>query len=112
MALLNGSFYSKSLIRTVNFNAIIPVDKMLYPVKPAEGEKKVFKTLYLLHGVTMNHNDWLYATRILNWAEQKGIAVIMPAGENKFFLNNVSGDNHEDFLAVELIDVTRRLFPL
>ena len=112
MALLNVNFYSESLMRSVCFNAIIPVDKMLYPVKSVQGERKVFKTLYLLHGVTMNHNDWLYATRILNWSEEKGLAVIMPSGENKFYLNNTSGDNHEDFLAVELIDVTRRLFPL
>jgi len=46
MALLNVNFYSKSLMRSVCFNAIIPVDKMLYPVKSVQGERKVFKTLY------------------------------------------------------------------
>jgi len=112
MAVIQASFYSQSLIRSVNFNAIIPVDKMLFPNRPVGDTPKTFKTLYLLHGVTMNHNDWLYATRILNWAEEKGVAVIMPAGENKFFLNNISGDKHEDFLGVELIKATRQLFPL
>ena len=112
MAVLQTSFYSGSLSRSVSFNAIIPIDKMLFPVKPIGNGRKIFKTLYLLHGVTMNQNDWLYGTRILNWAEEKGVAVIMPAGENKWYLNNNSGDNHEDFLAVELVRATRMLFPL
>jgi len=113
MAILQTSFFSRSLMRTVGFNAIIPIDKMMYPNKSIGTKKRTFKTLYLLTGLTMNHNDWLYGTRILNWAEEKGIAVIMPAGENKFYLDNeMTGDNHAEFLGTELVEATRQLFPL
>ena len=113
MAVLQASFFSHSLMRSVLFNAIIPIDKMMFPNKPIGEERRIYKTLYLLAGVTMNHNDWLYGTRILNWAEEKGVAVIMPAGENKFFLDSeTTGDKHANFLGVELIEATRQLFPL
>ena len=41
------------------------------------------------------------------------MAIVMPEGDNSFYLNNqFSGEAYGDFIGRELVDVTRRLFPL
>ena len=102
MALLQANFYSNSLCRQATFNAIIPV-----------GKQKPLKTLYLLHGLSGNYMDWLSCTRIAYWAESRNLAVIMPSGDNSFYVDN---DNalamYGDYFGRELVEATRELFPL
>lgn len=112
MAFVRVDFFSKSLMRTVTINAIIPVDKMQFPGMPVR-EKKPFKTLYLLHGIFGNYVDWVNGTRIERWAQDNNLAVIMPSGENKFYVDNeASGDMFSTFIGKELVEVTRDMFPL
>lgn len=114
MALLQVNYLSKTLHRTVPMNVILPVDKIDYGTfdyVPMENRK--FKTLYLLHGVFGNYTDWVTGTRIQRWAEEKNLAVIMPSGDNSFYLNSpVTKACYGDFIGKELVDVTRRMFPL
>ena len=56
MAFLQVNLMSKSLMRTVPVNVILPVDKMTFPGMPVR-EDKPYKTLYLLHGVFGNYTD-------------------------------------------------------
>ena len=106
MALLQMEFKSKALKRTVSLNVILPVEKFrgLYP------------TLYLLHGLTDNYNGWLDYTRIRLWAEESGLAVVMPSGENSFYMDILVKDgclgDFGEYVGQELVDVTRELFPL
>ena len=58
MALIQVNFMSKTLMRTVPINVILPADKMTFPGMP-QPEPKPYKTLYLLHGVFGNYTDWL-----------------------------------------------------
>lgn len=112
MALIKVDFFSKSLMRTVTINAILPVDKMVFPGMEVR-EKKPFKTLYLLHGIFGNYTDWVSGTRIQAWAQDNNLAIIMPSGENKFYVNNkASGDMFSEFIGEELVEFTRDLFPL
>ena len=113
MAVFHITFMSKTLYRTVNIVALIPTDK----VSLTEPEKVItpskFKTLYLLHGVFGSENDWLYGTRIQRWADEKNLAVIMPAGENAFYLDHPDWfENYGAFIGKELVEFTRRTFPL
>ena len=85
MAIVDVNFISESLMRTVTFKAIIPSDKFGFNVKR---ERKEFKTLYLLHGIFGNYTDWVSGTRIQAWAEANDLAVIMPSGENHFYLDD------------------------
>ena len=111
MALIEANFVSKSLFRSVTFQAIIPVDKFFR--QDGAAQDKPFKTLYLLHGLLGNHTDWVSGTRIQRWAEAKNLAVIMPAGENAFYVDDPArAALYGQFIGEELIDVTRRLFPL
>ncbi len=114
MALIQLNYLSKSLMRTVPLNVILPVDKLDYATfdyaMPKGGK---FKTLYLLHGVFGNYTDWVSGTRIQRWAEEKNLAVVMPSGDNSFYLNSpVTKVPYADFIGKELVNITRKMFPL
>ena len=111
MAIIEVNFISKCLMRTVTFNAIIPVDK--FGPQTENAEQKPLKTLYLLHGIFGNYTDWVNGTRIQAWAEANDLAVIMPSGENRFYLDDEkSGELYGEFIGKELVEFTRKLFPL
>lgn len=111
MAFITFNYFSSCLKRTVTANAIIPADKTM--TFGRFGKKKEFKTLYLLHGLLGDCNDWALNTPLRLLAESKDLAVILPSGENGFYLNLPHpGMAYEDFVAKELVEVTRRLFPL
>lgn len=111
MAIIEVNFISKCLMRTVTFNAIIPVDK--FGPQAENAEQKPLQTLYLLHGIFGNYTDWVNGTRIQAWAEANDLAVIMPSGENRFYLDDEkSGELYGEFIGKELVEFTRKLFPL
>ncbi len=112
MALVQVNFISKMLSRTVTFNAIIPLDKISFGEEEVV-EAKPLKTLYLLHGAFGNYTDYLSGTRIQRWAEEHNLAVIMPSGENQFYVDKPSrGENYGAYVADELVEFTRKMFPL
>ncbi|MBW8349698.1 esterase family protein [Bacillus sp. IITD106] len=112
MALLQVNFMSKSLARTVPMNVILPVDKMTFPGMPVR-EDKPYKTLYLLHGVFGNYTDWVTGTNIQRWAEEKDLVVVMPSGDNMFYVDNPGVNNfYGEFIGKELVEITRKMFPL
>ncbi|MFW3587487.1 alpha/beta hydrolase [Vagococcus fluvialis] len=112
MALVQVNFISKMLSRTVTFNAIIPLDKISFGEEEVV-EAKPLKTLYLLHGAFGNYTDYLSGTRIQRWAEEHNLAVIMPSRENQFYVDKPSrGENYGAYVADELVEFTRKMFPL
>lgn len=112
MAIIEMNFISQSLRRTVTVNVIIPLDKKPLPGMPAR-EDKPFKTLYLLHGGYGNYTDWVNGTRIQRWAEEQNLVVVMPSGDNKFYVDIPDlGDYYGKFIGEELVEFTRKMFPL
>ena len=114
MALIQVNYLSKALFRTVPLNVILPADKIDYATGNyalKEGQK--FKTLYLLHGLLGNYTDWVSGTRIQRWAEERNLAVVMPSGDNAFyFKSRTPWNDYETFIGRELVEVTRKMFPL
>lgn len=111
MALIQVNYVSSALQRTVPLQVILPVDK-LTPDGQLPAEKK-FKTLYLLHGFLGNYTDWVSGTRIQRWAEERDLAVVMPSGDNAFYVDRpATGNCYGRFIGEELVEVTRRMFPL
>ena len=106
MALLQMEFRSAALKRTVSLNVILPAERFQGP----------YPTLYLLHGLTDNCSGWLSYTRIRLWAEESGLAVVMPSGENSFYMDILVKDgclgDFGEYVGRELVEVTRELFPL
>ena len=112
MALFRMSFYSACYQRLVPVNVLLPLDA---PVPPggAAKELKPYKTLYLLHGYRGNCDAWLHNSSIAEISTLFNIAVVMPEGVNGFYVDQPkSGILGSEFIARELIEVTRRTFPL
>ncbi len=113
MATFLVNFVSESLGRSVSLNVILPTDKMYFPGMPKRPEGKPYKTLYLLHGVLGNYTDWLHGTRIQRWAEENDLAVVMPSGDNGFYVDQPwNCSYYSRFIGEELVRFTRKTFPL
>lgn len=111
MALMEVNFFSKSLMRPVTMNVILPADKIFFEEKTEE--ERPFKTLYLLHGVMGNYTDWVTGTCIKRWAEEKNLAVVMPSGENMFYIDHPKANEYySEFVGKELVQLTRKMFHL
>ena len=134
MALISVDYFSSSLMRTTTLEVILPIDDQgaayatdsamrhaggtleaemrTWEQHPYPPKKAPFKTLFLLHGISGNHADWISETRIRNWAENHGIAVVMPSGYNAFYLDQPEVHNYYGrFVGQELVEVARRMFP-
>ncbi|SDB50499.1 S-formylglutathione hydrolase FrmB [Pseudobutyrivibrio sp. YE44] len=114
MALIQVNYLSKALFREVPVNVILPVDRFDADTnRYLNGKERKYKTLYLLHGLLGNYNDWISQTRIQKWAEEKNLAVVMPSGDNAFYFNSrTPWNDYGTFIGEELVEVTRRMFPL
>lgn len=112
MAFIQMNLLSQSLMRTVNVNVILPTDK-LQMSGAAKQEERPYQTLYLLHGILGSQVDWINGTKIQRWAEEKDLVVVMPAGDNSFYIDREK--THEfygEFVGRELVELTRKSFPL
>ena len=111
MALLHCNFMSRSLGRPVPIQVVLPTDKMAGP--QGQAPQGPFKTLYLLHGIFGDETDWVCGTRLQSWTQDRNLAVVMPAGENSFYVDNPRASRlYGTYIGKELVDFTRRTFPL
>lgn len=111
MALIQVNFTSSALMRMVPVQVILPVEML--SEKETAGERPLFPTLYLLHGVTGNYTDWVSRTNIQRWAEAKKLAVVMPSGDNGFYVDRPESCNYYgEFIGRELVVTMRNMFPL
>ncbi len=112
MAFIQMNIFSKSLMRTVPVNVILPIDKLGADEVESKG-KKSYKTLYLLHGILGNYMDWVTGTRIQRYAEEYDLAVVMPSGDNAAYIDKEASHNlYGEFIGKELVELTRKMFPL
>ncbi len=112
MAILHVRFLSQALKRTVPCVVILPSDKIMSYGR-SQREKRPLKTLYLLHGLIGDCNDWTLNTNIQRMAEDRNLAVVMPSGENRFYVDgHTPNSNFGEYIGRELVDVTRSMFPL
>ena len=61
-----------------------------------------YKTLYLLYGAGGDHACWTLKHVLPIMLKVKNIAVVMPSGNNRFYVNNVNGKDYFSFIADEL----------
>lgn len=113
MAIMNITYLSYSLTRYVDFKVILPIeDTKTFEANPKDKPKE-FKTLYLLHGFSGSCGDWLYGSRIYKLARDYNLAVVMPSGENSFYTDGEDGGAlYGTFVGKELVEATRKIFPL
>ena len=106
MGLIQADMKCRSMQRIVRFNVILPVDEETAPLE-------AYPTLYLLHGIYGNASSWLANSNIRRYAEAHRLAVVMPEGENGFYLDHPDYMNrYSAYVGDELVQLTRKLFPL
>ncbi len=71
-----------------------------------------FPTLYLLHGLSDDHTIWQRRTSIERYAEEKGIAVVMPAVHRSFYTDMAAGYRYWTYISEEVPARARDMFPL
>lgn len=102
MALSNVTLFSKYLARDVNLNIITP---------DFTNNNQPVPVLILLHGWFGCQNDWIINSRIMQLAQTYNILVVLPNGENKFYLDVESTDEYySSFIGIELINWIRNTF--
>lgn len=113
MALLQVNTYSAALSRIITFHIILPNDTQPEMLADNPYYKRPVKTLYLLHGFSGSTQDWLTGSLIQDIAVRYNLAVVMPAGENSFYLNGKgTGRRYETFTAEELPTYCQKTFGL
>ena len=108
MAILTVEIFSKLLERKVPVSVIVPLDN---PMKKEQPQR--YRMLILLHGYNGNNMDWITNTDIVRYAEENNLAIVMPAGENKFYIDNwKTKEPYGRFIGEELVDYMRKLLPV
>lgn len=110
MAYFNIDFFSNSLVRTVSFKMFIPNDQRTdIPTKENPYKKRGTKALFLLHGYTGSAYSWGYE----QLADKYNFAMVMPCGENSFYLDGAAtGNKYCTFVGNELVRYIRSTFGL
>lgn len=108
MAFLEMHYKSKALMKSVTMNVILPEQKKQAPSAGAPVEE--YKTLYLLHGLSDDYSGWMRRTSIERYAEQYGIAVVMPDVGRSWYADTAYDANYFTFVADELPAVCRGYF--
>ncbi len=112
MASIQATFFAKTMRRQVSFNAFIPKEELEIPGLPPV-TRPPLKALYLLHGFSGISSDWAYGARVQELSMKHNIAVVMPSGENSFYLDDTDkAELFGEYVGRELVEFTRGLFGL
>lgn len=117
MAKFQCNVISYTLKRTVDITVVIPTPTIpesmgMGGVTPTHVPEAKYPVLYLLHGMGNNHATWGGYSNVEFFAEERNIAVVMISGENKAYINHEGGDQFYDFVAKELPQFVKAMFPI
>lgn len=113
MVLFRGDVKCKSLQRRTSISVILPSDNIHFLNDTEEIVPQPYKTLYLLHGLYGSDDIFLANTSVQKFAEDNGIAIVIPCGENSFYIDHEPSHRfYGEYVGQELLDITRNIFPL
>lgn len=113
MVLFRGDVKCRSLQRRTSISVILPSDNLHFLQDTEEIVPQPYRTLYLLHGLYGSDDIFLANTSIQKFAEDSGIAVVIPCGYNSFYVDNEKAHAYYgEYVGQELLDITRNIFPL
>jgi S-formylglutathione hydrolase FrmB len=115
MILSHCNFYSKTLCNHTDIQVLLPTlpdnDHIQKSLKDIYAERRI-PALYLLHGALDDYTMWLRQTNVERYAEEAGIAVIMPSGHNGYYTNARYGLRYFDYITIELPYFIQYTFPV
>jgi putative tributyrin esterase len=84
--------------KEMKFNVIVPADY-------ARDTERRFPVLYLLHGFSGDYTDWCKDTRLVDYAKPYEEIIIMPEGDNSWYVNSYSEPKMqwEDYIIDDLV---------
>lgn len=107
MPFIEMSYMSAALGREVSVKVIIPSGGMYGACEPP------YRTLYFLPGYSASAMQLITSLGLVNQAELKGIAIVLPDGENLFYQDVPETMTfYSTYVGKELVEMTRKLFPL
>ena len=104
MALIETNYFSDVLGMQTKMNVIIPG----YPGAPA---RRPIPVMYLLHGMSQDYSDWVRFSMIEQYADEFGVAVIMPDANMSWYTDMKRGFRYWTHLTEELPMIVHRFFP-
>lgn len=111
MSNIQLTMFSVAINRFTTVQIVLPNDTPIFMTQGNKNYDRPMKTLFLLHGYSGNCDDWLKGSLISELAATYNLAVVMPSGDNSFYLNaKASGNNYEDFITGELVAYVRKTF--
>lgn len=107
LALLQCQFFSHTLSLSSSMNVLIPQSL-------AVSQRQVGKlpVIYLLHGLSADHTDWIRHSSIERYADEKGLVVVMPNVARSYYMDMKHGSPYFTFLSQELPEIVCSLFPV
>ena len=73
--------------------------------------RKDYPVVYLLHGLSDDHTIWSRRTSIERYADERGIAVVMPTTELGWYTNMKHGRRWRTYIGEELPAICHDFFP-
>lgn len=104
MAYFNSTFFSPTLCMMTDVAVVIP-DNGIRRLENGD-----YPVLFLLHGLSDNHTAWSRRTKLDLYAEETGIAIVMPEVQRGFYQNMDYGLRYFDYIAKELPDLCHQFF--
>ena len=107
MAVIRMTFFSTALRMTTNCNILIP-DNSNDVTPICNGQ---YKTLYLLHGLSGNAEEWLRFTKLEYYAKKFGYIIVLPEAGRSFY-TNIDGIQYATYIAEELPNYLKQWFKI
>jgi S-formylglutathione hydrolase FrmB len=100
MAWIRFQMNSQAINMPVSFD-------VLTPEQSDNTTEKKWKTLYLLHGFGGDRNEWLFKSRLRQIIKGRTVdgcplMIVLPEGNNSFFVSLPNGHDYGEFLCTEL----------
>lgn len=114
MALMQCNFFSDVLGVMAKMMVIIPqqTTRCIGVSDKADAGAAGFRTLYLLHGLSDDETVWERRTSIERYAQEKGIAVVMPTTLRFFYTDTAHGYRYFTHIADEVPALAQQFFRL
>lgn len=113
MAFIDFNFFSEALGMQTQAYIILPQESVTGQIgintKKSENKRK-YKCLYLLHGLSDDHTIWLRRTSIERYASKYGICVVMPCADKSFYCDMKYGNKYYTYIAKELPKIICEFF--
>jgi len=98
------SVYSYAVNSYKRFNILLPKDYF-------KSEER-YRVIFLLHGYSGNHTDWVNRTSIVKYLNDYSFVVVTPEADNSWYTNSpfFKNRNYEDYIIKELIPYVEKKY--